>query len=318
MIAIAHDRQLLGVMAVYAVVVFSGLKSFALWDQVRLLLDASPLAMILQGHPHTLRFLVVQPAVMADRLGIDPDPAWTLCCFLLVVATALLCARAAALIKGPLIKGTGHLIASDMVACPLCGEVALRAPALAALGSVSLFMNGRLIPAFAGVALALAILAERRAGIARWTWVPGLLVALLLASVSSGTLAVAVAACVLAWLAAPGTSRWLGALVAGLGALLVAAGAWKALVFFKGDLLAALAHGPGAFLAPLGAAAGGVILVLLGLGLVWALGREPSRRPVRLVVLAAAAAGLFGWSTLAVGLVPALVVLLAWAAPEPA
>ena len=42
MIAIAHDRQLLGVLAVYAVVVFSGLKSFALWDQVRLLLDAVP------------------------------------------------------------------------------------------------------------------------------------------------------------------------------------------------------------------------------------------------------------------------------------
>ena len=142
---------------------------------------------------------------------------------------------------------------------------------------------------------------------------------MLLASVSSGTLAIAVAACVLAWLAAPGTSRWLGAGIAGIGAALVAGGAWKALTFFKGDVLAALAHGPGAFLAPLGTAAGGVILVLLGLVLAWAIGREPSRRPMRLVVLAAVAAGLFGWSTLAVGLVPALVVVLAWAAPaEPA
>ena len=315
-----HDRRLLGVLAVYAIVVFSGLKSFALWDQVRLLLDASPGAMMLQAHPHALRFLVVQPAVMAYRLGINPDPAWTLCCFLLVIATALLCARAASL------KGPGHLIASDKVAWPLYEktawplyEEALRAPALAVLGAVSLFMNGRLIPAFAGVALALAILAERRAGVARWTWVPGLLIALLLASVSSGTLAIAVAACVLAWLAAPGTSRWLGAGIAGIGAALVAGGAWKALTFFKGDVLAALAHGPGAFLAPLGTAAGGVILVLLGLVLAWAIGREPSRRPMRLVVLAAVAAGLFGWSTLAVGLVPALVVVLAWAAPaEPA
>lgn len=291
-----RDPRLLTVLGVYALVVFSGLKSFALWDQVRLQLDADPLALLVQGHAHALRFLVVQPAVMAARLGVDPDPLWSLCCVLLVLATALLVARTAAL-------------------WTRTDEVRLRAPALASLAAVSLFMNGRLIPAFAGVALALAVLAERRAGEIRWTWAPALVLALLLASVSSGTLAVTVVAAVLAWLAGPVTSRWLGAGIAVVGMGLVAAGAWKAMEFFHWDFLAAMSHGPGGLVAVHGVTVTAVTVALL-LGAVGTWAWVGATRPIRLVVLAAVGIGLLGWSTLAVGLVPALVLLLVWAGTE--
>ena len=297
-----HRTAFLALATLYAVVVLSGLKTFALWDQVRLLLDADPLAVLFQLHPHGLRLLVVQPAAALARLGVDPDPAWSLCCLLLILAAALLCARAAAL----------------LCAAP-AQEARFRTPALAMLAAISLGMNGRLIPAFAGLALAVAVLAEMRAGVARWTWFPGLGLALVLSSVSSGTLAVtavaAITALFLAPMIRPTRSGLLvvaaASLVLTVGAgLVVKAGADKALAYFQGDVLAVLAHGPGGLVHP--ALALGALLPLGAAA--WWLGR-PALRPVRVIAWAAAAMGLFGWSTLAVGFIPGLGLLLAWSQP---
>ena len=274
-------------IGLYALVLALGLKRFVVWDQIMVLEDAGLADTLLSGHPHTLRWLVMQPALAFARLGYDPDPVFTVVGFACVVGAALLLARVA-----------GNAVEAV--------EVRLRLPILLALACLSLAMNGRLLPAFFGLAL---ILAVARSGLRPGWLIAGQLTGLLYASVSSGTFAVAGVVCAGTWLGLlAGAGPWVrrGAVVLGLGvAGIIAALGMKALRHFGGDPLAMLGHGPGVYLGhlpPLGAV-GAVLALVAVLGAFVAL-LPAEGRMLRFALAATLVIGLFGWATLAMAAVP--------------
>ncbi len=276
-------------LGIYAAVLALGLKRFLVWDQIQVLEGSSSWEMLSTHHPHALRWLLMQPAQVFGLGGWDPHVAFTAWCFVLVWVTVRLLARAGALAVGDPAR-----------------EAALRVWILLPLALATLAMNGRLIPAFAGLALLACLHVERAAGVPRhWAWhLAGQGVGLLLTAVSSGTFAVGAVACIVSW--AVGLRWWwtaVGALAVG-GLSLAFLG--KALRFFDGDPLRVLDHGAGALLAARGPAVaiGGCAAVAIG-SLLWAWrGRFPAPYGLHLRVPLAACAtlGLLGWSTLAVGL----------------
>lgn len=294
-------------VAWYALVLALGLKRFLVWDQILVLRDADVIGVFHDLHPHALRWLIMQPAMVFDHFGYDPHTAFTLWCLLLTVGCACLLARAGALF----LPGR---------------EAALRVWIFIPLALLTLTMNGRLIPAFFGLALLIALHVEQAGDKPRaWGWfIAGQLVALLAMGVSSGSFAVGAIACAGAWIGLA-TQQWRGAvrrttLLATLGAgllllaVLVAAFARKALHFFGGDPLAVLGHGAGALVLPYGPA---VALSAVALVCTLALAatvrlRWPSGpgMHIRLPIAASLICGLCGWATLVTAL-PAVVLLAA-------
>lgn len=276
-------------LGIYAAVLALGLKRFLVWDQVQVLEGSGWWEMFSTLHPHALRWLLMQPAQAFGLGGWDPHVAFTAWCFVLVWATARLLARA------------GSLAAGDPPR-----EAPLRVWILLPLALATLAMNGRLIPAFAGLALLACLHVERAAGIPRhWAWhLAGQGVGLLLTAVSSGTFAVGAVACIVSW--AVGLRWWwttAGAIAVG-GLSLAFLG--KALRFFDGDPLRVLDHGAGALLAAHGPAValGGCAVAAAG-SILWAW-RWPFPAAhglhLRVPLAACATLGLLGWSTMAVGL----------------
>jgi hypothetical protein len=295
-------------LGLYALILALGLKQFLIWDQILELEDTPPGEIFGSLHPHAFRWLLMQPVMVLAKAGLNPHLIFTGECFVLIWATSLLLARAGSRIVGR-------------------SESALRIWVFLPLTLVTLTMNGRLIPAFFGLALLLALHLELAAGeVRRLGWlVAGQLVGLLAMSVASGTFAVGAVACAGAWgwlLAVrwrePATRRILlplaalaGVAVAGLAIALFR----KAARFFGDDPLQVLNHGAGALLLGHGRVAtlGGVAaIVLVAVVLVAAirLPAGPNGWQVRLPVAASLVFGLFGWSTL-VACLPAVVLLAA-------
>ena len=294
-------------VAWYAMVLALGLKRFLVWDQILVLRDADFIGVFHDLHPHALRWLIMQPAMVFDHFGYDPHTAFTLWCLLLTVGCAYLLARAGALF----LPGR---------------EDALRVWTFIPLALLTLTMNGRLIPAFFGLALLIVLHVEQAGGKSRpWGWfIAGQLVALLAMGVSSGSFAVGAIACAGAWVGLA-VQQWRrtvrrSTLLAALGggllllAALVAAFARKALHFFGGDPLAVLGHGAGALVLPYGPV---VALSLVALVCAFALAATVWLRwpggpglHVRLPIAASVICGLCGWSTLVTAL-PAAVLLAA-------
>ncbi len=292
-------------VGLYGLALALGLKRFLVWDQILALEDAGLWGVFSSLHPHALRWLLLTPTLAFARFGHDPHLVFTVLCLLLLVATALLLARAGTRILGDAAR-----------------EPALRVWCFLPLAVLSLTMNGRLIPAFAGLALLIALHVDRATGVRRdlgW-FIAGQGVALLLLSVASGTFAVGACACAASWAGVVAGHRRdprVLAAVAG-GVLALAAGclflARKALRFFDGDPLQVLAHGAGSLVEPFGRGVTvAVCLTVVALAILgtWAW-RHPARAGIHLRVPIAASAvlGLLGWSTL-VACVPAIVLLAA-------
>ncbi len=300
-------------VAWYGMVLAVGLKRFLVWDQITTLEGAGAWSMLSSGHPHTLRWLLMQPAMAFGDW--DPHLAFTVMCFAFVVCATLLLARA------------GVRLADRLV-----DEAALRVWLFLPLALLSLAMNGRLIPAFFGVALLLVLHVERAAGVPRhWAWLlAGQAVGLLCCAVSSGSFAVGAVAVGWSWCTAlaavrhdPARRRWL-LLGVGCAALLLggvsAALFTKALRFFHSDPLAVLAHGFGAYLLPHGSVVA-LLGVLLWTGVVtlwWRYWPSPAVHGshLRALVWASLVFGLVGYATLVTAL-PAAVLLVALTLASP-
>lgn len=284
-------------LGIYAVALALGLKRFVVWDQIQVLEGASWWEVVSSLHPHALRWILMQPAQAFGVGGWDPHTAFTVWCFVLVWATVRLLARAGALAAGDPPR-----------------EAPLRVWLLLPLALATLAMNGRLIPAFAGLALLACLHVERAAGVPRhWGWhLAGQGVGLLLMAVSSGTFAVGAVACIVSWAFA---LRWWWTAI-GIGAVggLSLAFLEKARRFFDGDPLRVLDHGAGALLAAQGPAVAIAGCALVAVGAVawawrWRFPATVAGLHLRVPLAAGAVLGLLGWSTLAVGL-PLLLLLV--------
>ena len=294
-------------LGIYALTLALGLKRFLVWDQILVLEDASVWSVFASLHPHALRWLVMQPALAFTHVQVAPDAVFTAICFGLVYATTLLLARVGAL-----------------AAAVPARENALRVWLLLPLALATLTMNGRVIPAFAGLALLTAIHVDQAAGRPRHlAWiVSGQAVGLLLMSVTSGTFAVGIVTVAGSWLALfharwrePQVRRLVLPLVIGGGLLLSAVCiilARKAVGFFHGDPLAVLEHGLGGQFVRFGALATVVAcLAITAAAAVWAWRwRQPPHHGmhVRLPIAASVILGLVGYATLTTAL-PLLLVL---------
>lgn len=294
-------------LGIYALALGLGLKRFLVWDQISVLADATfwPLASTL--HPHTLRWLVMQPAMAAGHAGIAPDVAFTGICLALIWVTVRLLARAGALACGRLER-----------------EAALRVWLLLPLAVATLAMNGRLIPAFAGLALLVALHVDQAAGIRRnLVWlVVGQVISLLLMSVTSGAFIVGVAAVAWSWCSTlsagwrhEATRRRLVPIMLVLAAVIGAIClllARKAAGFFDDRMLAVLDHGFGHWLTRFGTlpTIAGVIATV-GAAVLWAWRwRFPLRfgAHLRVPIAASVIFGLAGYSALATALPVLLLV----------
>lgn len=288
----------------YAVVLALGLKRFLVWDQITTLEGAGAWSMLSSGHPHTLRWLLMQPAMAFGDW--DPHLAFTVMCFAYVVGTALLLAQIGAI--------TGRVASA----------AALRVWMFVPLAVLSLTMNGRLVPAFFGIALLVALHVDRAAGMPRrWGWLlAGQAVGLLCCAVSSGSFAVGAMAVGWSWATALAAAhrdptRRIPLLI-GLAAAVVVAGGASVLLFgkawryFHGDPLAVLNHGLGAYLLPHGSviAVLGVMVWTSLATLWWWRWPAPDRHgsQVRVVIWASLVFGLFGYATL-VTAIPAVILL---------
>lgn len=314
-------------LGLYAVALALGLKRFVVWDQILVLEGAGIWPLFTSLHPHAFRWLVMQPALAFGNAGISPDAAFTVICFCLVWTTAVLLARAGALAAGSMPAGAGH----TGFGSPGFGstsfssrEQALRVWLFLPLALSTLTMNGRLIPAFAGLALLTALHVDHAVSLHHPStnrrhlgWLmSGQVVGLLLMSVSSGTFAVGVVAVAWSWLSLL-ASRWSDpalrrvllpvviALGAAMGAMCLAL-AWKAIGFFHGHPLAVLDHGLGGQFARYGVmpAIAGCITTVSVAG-IWAWRWHfpaPHGSHLRVPIAASLVLGLVGYATLTTAL----------------
>lgn len=288
----------------------AGLKSFDLTYQAWDLWweGETPVSAFLQGHPHAMRYVVYYPIfVAAVTADIPVDTAFGLVC--VVVFCILTFAM----------SGIEQTFQRATAWRPLAYSSVFLA--------LAIVMNGRLLFAFCGFAL--VILAFRWADREGWNarTPAALSIGLLFTSVSSGTLAVAAIYCVIAaghMLTSPKKSSDLVAMALTLAILLALfsstlwIGFFKNVDYFGGGIqgfIGMLDHGMGRVFLKLGT----VGIALSGLVVVGGLAASAhllralnaDYRLVFLAVIPAAIGGLFGISTLAVGLVP-LLVLARW------
>lgn len=290
-----------------------GVRRFTLWSQVTYLADQrlTPWDLNWLQHSHALRFALMYPVLQLAKLtGVDRDVAFSWAVAVVILLTARLVDRTRALATGDIRSWTAGRL----------GVYAL-------FVGLSAFMNGRLAFALLGMALLLFVLVRREtrksSNLRTIIWFP---LALWLASVSSGTFSVALGTMVL-WPVSLLFARFptmrvrdlvlcaplaLGGLaVAPLVELYVN----KNVTFYGGGLAGffnMLNHGPGRFIrlvAPEILAPVAVLSLLVGaMLLLLLLGRARSMGPPIVSVTVAGVVGVFGYSTLMMGL-PGLVVL---------
>lgn len=304
-----------GIVAVFAaamfIMVLSGAKTFELSYQAWDLWQGgdTPITAFAKFNPHAMRFVVYYPIFLLSQISALPvDMVFSLLCVLLLVG---LCVTMNAIDAA---LGTRSWIRTLIYPLVFFG--------------LALVMNGRLIFAFAGLALIILAFTDCAS---RHAWSVRnflfLLGGLLLMSVSSGTLSVgalfAILACGL--ILARGDSLLARAKLGLFASVLITiaafsisltVGALQNLEYFGGGtsgLVAMLDHGLGRFFlrfGTLGVASVGVIAfcaATLSLGAAW---RLPIRSALLvLALLPVALGGLYGISTLAVGIVPLVLAL---------
>jgi len=297
----------------YAIGIASGMVAFSMWTQILDLLAAGATLTTIDfaTHSHALRFTLMWPVIqLAAITGAPVDTVFSW----VVGAVVLLTAH--------LVDRTRSLVVDEAWRWHLG-----RAGTFLLFVGLSLFMNGRLSFAFLGMALLLYVLVrrglQRASNLRTVVWFP---LVLLLASVSSGTFTVALGT-MLAWVVTLLLARYpsvrlrdavlLAPVAAGALALspLMQLYVLKNVDFYGGGIQGffnMLNHGPGEFISVLGpeiitplALSG---LLLGGFVVAVVLTRRPAIAPPTVSVVVAAAVGVFGYSTLLMGL-PGLVVL---------
>lgn len=298
-----------------AALVFLDLKAFDLtyqaWDLWRL--GESPVWAFMVGHPHAMRYVLYYPVfVLSEWTGLSVDLVFAGFCIVAIIALCLaLASIERKLSEQPSKRATSYVVIFFLLA---------------------LLMNGRLIFAFAGYALLIWSFVSRVDN-GRWSTVMAIGVAagLLLSSVSSGVLSVAALFCIgcLAWISwkdlrASASFKSLVPMLITVGLILAAfsstvvIGLFKNIDYYGGGwagVVGMLDHGFGRIFLRLGAAgvvaAAAVAIVGLAIGLV-ILSRLPNKLAmVAIALIPAALGGMVGISTMAVGLVPAI-LLLRW------
>lgn len=296
------------VWVIFSVAVLLGVKQFSLWSQVVDLQGTNPLYLYQGLHPHFLRYLLVYPVFEASALaGFAPDTVFSGVCLVALFIVFL----AVRHIDQNLSQDDSTL-ACVFWSISLCG--------------IAILMNGRGILAFLGYAMLLFSLVplpdDRHP---RWWLFISLPIAMLFCSVSSGVLFVAFAqlftTCVICVLrqremrSASNTPLVLaaGALTTVLFWNFLAVGLHKNLTYYGGGVEAIwtmLNHGAGRIIAmadPLILLPAALVLFAASLLAVWA--ARAFSLPVVICgasVLLALAGGVFGFTTLSVGFVPAL------------
>ena len=296
------------------VAVLVGFKSFTIWEQVvELHAQKRSLANLYAArHPHFLRYLVAYPVFLGSNLtGLSSAAIFNLACLALLPALALILRRVE-LIETSENSSEARITAHTIV-----------------LFSISYFMNGRIIFALFGYSILVLVLSEYFSS-CRWRFSSFILclVGILFCSVSSGVFAVAflfLLLCLLlsvvrAFEAPTVRPAQLGMTVSiivlfAMFREFLLIGIDKNIEFYGGGIEAVwtmLDHGLGTYLTVIDPSL--VLLMVPMLALAGYAGAHVVRRSTatnRVAVLAlcsALAGGIFGLSTLSVGLVPALLV----------
>jgi hypothetical protein len=296
----------------FSAAVVLGLKSFNIWEQVVEIhaRNWTLTALYDVRHAHFLRYAVAYPIfVVADGLGVSVDFMFNLVCttLLLVLVLVLRATERAA--------GAGPGIETRVVAYAVI------------LFGAAYFMNGRVLFGLLGFSLLILAFA-RYFAVGRWSWwaFPVLAVGTLLCSVSSGIFAVAFmfqGLCLAFGLAGVGVASWRNRLGMAVSVAVVfmifqeflLVGVVKNLEFYGGGMWAIwemLNHGAGRYITVIDP-----MLLLLAVPLavmvayigVYLVSRSTAINTVTLIALASAVAGgVYGFSTLSIGLIPLLLI----------
>lgn len=308
-----------GVATLYVYLAWSGAFGYTIWGQIIDIAGSDPLWLLQQGHTHALRLMVVLPALYAaQNTPYSADAIFGLYVGLAIVAAGYLAARAACL------AATGSLASIRFFSSPV----------LLGLILVATQMNGRIAFAFFGFSLIVGAQVAFEMGRFRSIWwlLAQSLLGLFFMSVSTGAFLVGVATIFrLAVLPYPinwpyaSKSRFL-ILAVSLGVLiglyrLIRDAVFKNIEFYGGGwggALRMLQHGLGRFLPTdppflllLAAAALAIGIPILG-WLGHKLRRHDPRGPIYMGLLFAACGGIFGLSTLMVGIPLALAGFAMW------
>lgn len=299
----------------YMAATLVGAIDFSLWNQVQVLWDSQATIRDILLHPHGLRYILTLPIFTISNLtGWPVDWVFSQSIAALVIGTGIILAKTLrCLHQGEDTKDRGGVLLATTTFFII----------------LSLFMNGRIVPAIFGVALLLHTLVVWEVGERRWFRTLAIvLLCLFMASVSSGTFIV-VLTTFYGWIAikvfvtpratVQDKATRIVLLTAFLGFVavipLLRVLVEKNVGFFGDGLegvMEMMNHGLGALLISAETFVWGSIVVILAVATIGFLLMSFAFKPARLPAYAASvgvAGGIFGYSTL-VAAVPPLVLLV--------
>ena len=296
-----------------AVAVFFGFKVFELWSQITYIWAGrqTPFALLAEGSPHALRYTLVYPIlIFSENFGLNHDDVFTQVVLACLILTNMCIAKTAEILGG---RSMSISILLFVVVIPM---------------NLLFFMiNGRGAFALCGYSICLTVFMHFIHGgrLSAFNLI-SLFLGFIMCGVSTGILASAYASAVIAaWIIGyrmvVAGSTWRG--IAGLFSILLlliaffgffAGGVRKNIAFFGANLEGVkdlISHGMGRFLVAFVDVPFLSLLALFAIGLI-GLAYIQSLRNTALVafILSSLACGLFGYSTLAIALVPILVYVL--------
>jgi len=308
-----------GVAALYVYLAWSGAFGYSIWGQIMEVAGSDPLRLLQQGHTHALRLMVVLPALfVAQNSPFSADAVFGLYVGLAIVVAGYLSARSACL------AATGSLANVRYFSTPV----------LLGLIFIATQMNGRIAFAFFGFSLIIGAQVAYEMGRIRSVWwlLAQSLLGLFFMSVSTGAFLIGVFT-IFRLAVVPYPVNWpyasksrLLMFVVSIGLLaalygLISDAVFKNIEYYGGGwggALRMLKHGLGRFLptdtpfllllAVTGVAIGLPVLDWLGRKLQ----RHDPRGPIYMGLFFAAFGGIFGISTLMVGIPLALSVFAMW------
>lgn len=308
-----------GVAGLYVFLSGSGAFGYSIWNQVLEIVGSDPFRLLQTGHTHALRLMVVLPAIWSSiQYGWDAERVFGYYVGFAIVLAGYLSARAACLAATQSLDNLRYF----------------SAPVLLGLIAIATQMNGRIAFAFLGFAMIIGSQVSFEIGRIKSVW-PLILMSLgglFFMSVSTGTFIVGVL-CICRMAVLPAPVRWPFASKARLTLLgmsltvllglysLISGAVYKNIEYFGGGLGGAvrmLKHGLGRFLPTdepfliLFAVIGLILVYPAVVAIAKRFRYHDPRAPIYTGLLFTAIGGLFGVSTLIVGLPLFLAVFAMW------
>ncbi len=282
---------------------YSSLHEFQLWPQVTILQGSAPDLSTLLTQAHLLRYILVYPIFLgAEFVGVDPNFIFNTLCFFMLFFVSVNCVRT-----------TRFYISGNFII--LVGFFA----SLFAL--MSIFMNGRIIFAFFGFSYLVACIHQWESyQFSNFELFLRILISIFLCSVSTGTFLLCVI-CLLLWLPIfirrpKGSFLYYVLIFLCVLSPLISFYIMKNVIFYGGGMkgfINMLNHGVGVIFYTLELD----LIVLIGLILIvfsiFALifFRYTKLYSLLFIFLSASAfGGLFGFSTLSLGIIPLSIILI--------